>query len=296
MMIVVYAGCLVYSIHNVIVAQLTDIRLCLCWLLTWLRSLQFPVILHSPSRSRSELRGLRSWRQHDHWESALHCAVWVSVTNESPAMGRSDQSEAGDQGLLIVCLHCGDKPSSELEHRLSTEFPEYTISVRYNKWAQTRPAAVTTRQSQTEVQTQSILQVSRIYLQGSQDFQNIHTSTKYMMTQLINNHPAPSVHAAPNCKTETTVKAKKFSKRVSWSSELTSVRLITPEVKGVRFRPFPIPEEDEEQEEEVINMRHVNHLLWSSQCVINSCLVQSKMLWIYLNTVINVVILNSNTF
>ena len=82
-----------------------------------------------------------------------------------------------------------------------------------------------------------------------------------MMTQLINNHPAPTVHAAPNCKTETTVKAKRFSKRVSWSSELTSVRLITPEVKGVRFRPFPIPEEDEEQEEEVINMRHVNHLL-----------------------------------
>ena len=82
------------------------------------------------------------------------------------------------------------------------------------------------------------------------------------MTQLIINTTAPSFHNAPNPKTETAIKTKKFCKRVSWSAELTSVRLITPEVQGARFRPFPIPEEDEEQEEsEDINMNHVNHLL-----------------------------------
>ena len=91
------------------------------------------------------------------------------------------------------------------------------------------------------------------------------------MTQLINNIPAPSVPsaAAPSSKTEAAnnnkiktnkqTKAKKFSKRVSWSSQLTSVRLITPEVKVMSFRPFPILEEEEESE--VINTEGVNHLL-----------------------------------
>ena len=81
------------------------------------------------------------------------------------------------------------------------------------------------------------------------------------MTQLIINTTALSVQNAS--KTETAIKAKKFCKKVSWSSELTSVRLITPEVQGPSFRPFPIPEEDEEQEEESedINIKHVNHLL-----------------------------------
>ena len=90
------------------------------------------------------------------------------------------------------------------------------------------------------------------------------------MTQLINNIPVPTVPsaAAPSSKTEAAnnnnktnkqTKAKKFSKRVSWSSQLTSVRLITPEVKVMSFRPFPILEEEEESE--VINTEGVNHLL-----------------------------------
>ena len=93
------------------------------------------------------------------------------------------------------------------------------------------------------------------------------------MTQLINNIPAPSVHsaAAPSSKTEAAnnnnnnktnkqTKAKKSSKRVSWSSQLTSFRLITLEleVKVMSFRPFPILEEEES---EVINTEGVNHLL-----------------------------------
>merc|ERR1712137_676755 len=119
---------------------------------------------------------------------------------------------------------------------------------------------VTTRQSQAQ-ESDSIHPPSQQVIDTPSAVRTFKTQTdlQYMMTQLIN--PAPSVHAAPNFKTETTVKAKKFSKRVSWSSELTSVRLITPEVKGMRFRPFPILEEDEEQEEEEVNMRHVNHLL-----------------------------------
>ena len=95
------------------------------------------------------------------------------------------------------------------------------------------------------------------------------------MTQIINNNPAPSVHsaaAAPSSKTEAAnninnktttnkqTKARKFSKRVSWSVELTSVRLITPEVKAPSFRPFPILEEDEESEV-IINTENINHLL-----------------------------------
>ena len=73
-----------------------------------------------------------------------------------------------------------------------------------------------------------------------------------VMTQHLSSHPA-----SPASQTETPARVKKMTnKRVTWSQELTSVRLITPEVKTRAFTSFPIPEEEESE-----LLKQVEHLL-----------------------------------
>ena len=66
---------------------------------------------------------------------------------------------------------------------------------------------------------------------------------------MMTSHNTASIHETTAAVSSSSVgrrdKARKFLKRVTWSSELTAVKIITPDTNVKKLKPFVIVEEEE---------------------------------------------------
>ena len=66
---------------------------------------------------------------------------------------------------------------------------------------------------------------------------------------MMTSHNTASIHETTAAVSSSSVggrgKARKFLKKVTWSSELTAVKIITPDTNVRKLKPFVIVEEEE---------------------------------------------------